>query len=100
MKKIFKRVLSVSIISFFIATLAFNYFSNRVVEELEAINKLHYENSYLSDAAIICMQLYIANPSFQNKATCVKIEHAINQNIKTMNNYTMATMYLEYVNKP
>lgn len=100
MKKIFKRILSVSIISFFIATLAFNYFSNRVVEELQAVNKLHYENSYLSDAAMICMQLYMTNPTVENKLTCLKIEEAIKKNIQAMNSYTMATMYLNYVKNP
>lgn len=97
MKKFFKRVLYTLTTLFFVVTLLFHYLSNRVVEELESINRLHYENSYLTDAAIICMQLYLIEPTQINQDTCVKIEDEIKDNVKELNSYTIASMYLNYM---
>lgn len=99
MKTFFKRVFTSLVVSFFILTLAGSYVSNRLVDELEQMSEIHYENSYLTDAAIICMQLFLLDPTLQNKETCIQIEEKINNNKNELNNFTLALLYLDYLEK-
>lgn len=99
MKTFFKRVLTSLFISFFILTLAGSYVSNRLMDELEQMSEIHYENSYLTDAAVICMQLFLLDPTLKNKETCIQIEEKINTNKMELNNFTFALLYLDYLEK-
>ncbi len=99
MKTFFKRVFTSLVVSFFILTLVGSYVSNRLVDELEQMSKIHYENSYLTDAAVICMQLFFLDPTLQNKKTCLQIEDKINHNKNELNNFTLALLYLDYLEK-
>ncbi|WP_419769804.1 MAG: hypothetical protein ACNI3C_10775 [Candidatus Marinarcus sp.] len=95
MKVFFKRVFYSLIVSLTIVTLI----SNLLYKQLEEISSLNHENNYLADAGIICMQLYIVNPTSINKNTCIMIQHAIHKNNQELNNFALASIYLNYINK-
>lgn len=99
MKKFFKHLVYSLIISSIFLSVAGSYVSNKLVNELEQMSQIHYENNYLTDAAIICMQLFLLNPTQENKKTCIKIEEKIVHNQKELNNFTFASLYLNYLEK-
>jgi hypothetical protein len=99
MKTFLKRAFYTMMISFIVLTVASSYFSNRLVSELEQINEIHHENSYLADAAFICMQLYSFDSSEENKQTCVKIQEEINNNYNELKGFKFASIYFNYLDK-
>lgn len=99
MKTFLKRTFYTFVVSFILLTIVASYLSNKLMDELEQINEIHYENSYLADAALICMQLYSINPSEKNKETCLKIEEEINLNHSELKSFILASLYFEYLDK-
>jgi ABC-type Na+ efflux pump permease subunit len=77
--------------------LAVEYFSNRIASEFEQMQKLYSQNRHLSDATIICMQLYMLNPTELNEKTCLYLKFQITQNKKALEDLTFATFYLNYL---
>ncbi|MFA7084588.1 MAG: hypothetical protein WC141_08650 [Arcobacteraceae bacterium] len=99
MKTFLKRAFYTFFISLiFLALLSF-YFSKKLVQELESMHEIYYENSYLTDAAAICMQLYFINPTVENKKTCIQIEETIRNNKNELKSFTFAFIYFEYLEK-
>ncbi|MFA6788848.1 MAG: hypothetical protein WCR15_04120 [Arcobacteraceae bacterium] len=99
MKTFLKRTFYSIVVSFILLTIVSSYFSNRLINELEQINEIQHENSYLADASYMCMQLYTLNPSKKNKEMCLKIEEEINNNYNELKNFTFASLYFEYLDK-
>jgi preprotein translocase subunit SecG len=99
MKTFLKRTFYIFAVSFMLLTLGSSYFSHKLTNELEQMNEIYHENDYLTDAALVCMQLYALNPSKENKETCLKIEEEINNNHNALKNFMFASIYFEYLDK-
>lgn len=97
MKTFLKRTFYSLVISFIVLTIIGSYFSNRLVNELEQINEIHDENTFLVDAAFVCMQLYSFDPTEKNKQTCLKIEEEINNNYNELKEFKIASIYFNYL---
>lgn len=99
MKTFLKRTFYALVVSFIFLTLVSAYFSNRLINELEQIDEIHHENSYLADAAFVCMQLYSFDSSEKNKQTCLKIQEEINNNYNELKGFKFASIYFNYLEK-
>lgn len=99
MKRILKKVFYIVAFSFMLIAVTSSYVSNKLLNQLKQMNEIHYENEYLSDAGVICMQLYFFNPTEENKLTCIEIEDKISNNKNELQNFTLASLYLNYLEK-
>jgi arginine exporter protein ArgO len=97
MKRFIKRFTLMLLTLFLILFLGLEYFKNRMIDEFKQMQELYAQNKNLTDATMVCMQLYMLNPTPLNEQTCLRLKHQIVLNKKALNDLTLATIYLNYL---
>lgn len=99
MKRLLKRISYAFFIVAFVLFFSVEYLSTQLKNEFKQMQTLYLKNQHLSDATIICMQLYMLNPSALNEQTCLYLKFKISQNQQELEDLKFATFYLNYLEK-